>query len=158
MCQRYMLIVLGKIVKSALQRFEALVKYDVHFSLRFLSTSIPFVVKPKGGCDLQKYHKRAYYGVWSFFVFFFIVQPKAGCDLLKCHGPTRPPVNPLIKLSIWLRFVETFFRNESILGKLVKLQRNFIANTEKKKSVDKNENSDPPNLIMNHPRSFNFHS
>ena len=38
-CQRYMLIVLGKIAKCTQRRLEAVVKYDDHFSLGFLQES-----------------------------------------------------------------------------------------------------------------------
>ena len=56
--QRYMLIVLGKIAKCALQRFEALVKYDAGFSFHFLLKSgdhLPGVSVPGLGIPIVIY-------------------------------------------------------------------------------------------------------
>ena len=75
------------------------------------------------------------------------------------NDPTRPGHTwmPLKNIDL-VTFCWRNFSKSVNLGEIDKITKEFYSKHREKKSVDKNENSDPPNLIINHPRSFNFHS
>ena len=75
------------------------------------------------------------------------------------NDPARPDPATREHAQYGIDLVTFYWRNFSKsvdFREIDKIRKEFIANTEKK-TVLKNENPNPPNRKINHPRSFNFH-